>query len=124
MNILNSIKRQIPNTITLCNLTCGVLASIYAVKSEIASYDTFTEGSDPMYLGIAATLLDTEVDPDGIAFSLIGTTGIQFNVTDHLGLYLEPGFSWNIPSENRVLDTFMSEHPFMFSASSGIRFTL
>ena len=75
-------------------------------------------------LGIAATLQDTEVDPDGIAFSLIGTTGIQFNVTDHLGLYLEPGFSWNIPSENRVLDTFMSEHPFMFSASSGIRFTL
>lgn len=57
MNILNSIKRQIPNTITLCNLTCGVLASIYAVKSEITSYDTFTEGSGPMYLAIAATFI-------------------------------------------------------------------
>ncbi len=74
--------------------------------------------------GIAATLLDTEVDPDGIAFSLTGTTGVQFNITDHLGLYLEPGFSWNIPSENRILDSYISEHPFMFSASSGIRFTL
>lgn len=58
MNILNAIKRQIPNTITLCNLTCGVLASIFAVRYEIASYDTFNECSSATpYLAYAAAFI-------------------------------------------------------------------
>lgn len=55
MNIFNAIKRQVPNTITLCNLTCGVLAALFAVRYEIASYDTFSENSSGTpYLAYAA----------------------------------------------------------------------
>lgn len=57
MNLLNAIKRQVPNCITLCNLICGVLASIYAVKSEITAYDTFSDGPAIHYLGIAAIFI-------------------------------------------------------------------
>lgn len=35
MKLLDSIKRQIPNVITLCNLTCGVIATWYAVQSAL-----------------------------------------------------------------------------------------
>ena len=35
MNILQAIKRQIPNSITLCNLICGVLATYYAIQYQV-----------------------------------------------------------------------------------------
>ena len=38
MNILQSIKRQIPNCITLCNLLCGVLATYYAIQCQAYNY--------------------------------------------------------------------------------------
>lgn len=58
MNILLAAKRQIPNVITLCNLTCGVLASIYAIRYEIASFDTFHEDASSFpYLSIAASFI-------------------------------------------------------------------
>lgn len=55
MNIITSIKKQIPNCITLGNLACGVLASLFAVRYEISAYDTFSEDSSATpYLAIAA----------------------------------------------------------------------
>lgn len=58
MNIITAIKRQIPNTITLCNLTCGVLAAIFAVRYEISAYDTFSENSSyTPYLAYAAAFI-------------------------------------------------------------------
>ena len=35
MNIIQAIKRQIPNSITLCNLICGVLATYYAIQYQV-----------------------------------------------------------------------------------------
>lgn len=37
MNIFTSVKNQIPNIITLCNLTCGVIATANAVHGALAS---------------------------------------------------------------------------------------
>lgn len=55
MNIITSVKKQIPNCITLCNLICGVLAALFAVRYEISAYDTFSENSSVTpYLAIAA----------------------------------------------------------------------
>lgn len=34
MNLFQAIKRQIPNSITLCNLICGVLATYYAIQYQ------------------------------------------------------------------------------------------
>lgn len=37
MKIFDSIKRQVPNVITLCNLTCGVIATWYAVHGALVA---------------------------------------------------------------------------------------
>ena len=73
---------------------------------------------------VAAFEAGQKIAKDGLGFSLIGVGGIQFNITDNLGIFLDPTFSWNIPSDSRVLDTYRSEHPFMFSLSSGIRINI
>lgn len=38
MTILQSIKRQIPNCITLCNLLCGIFATYYAIQEQRLHY--------------------------------------------------------------------------------------
>lgn len=73
---------------------------------------------------VAAYDAGQKTTKDGVGFSLIGAGGIQFNISKNLGLFLDPTFSWIIPSEHRVLDTYRSEHPFMFSVSTGLRITL
>ena len=73
---------------------------------------------------IAAFEAGKKIAKDGVGFSLIGAGGIQFNITDNFGIFLDPTLSWNIPSNSRVLDTYKSEHPFMFSVSTGLRVTV
>ena len=73
---------------------------------------------------VAAYDAGKKIGKDGVGFSLIGAGGVQFNITDNLGIFLDPTLSWNIPSNNRVLDTYKSEHPFMFSVSTGLRVTI
>lgn len=64
------------------------------------------------------------IEKDGVGFSLAGAGGIQLNLSKHVGLFLEPELSWNVPSDNQTLRTYKSEDPFMFSVSSGLRITL
>ena len=73
---------------------------------------------------IAAYDEGNKIKGDGIGFSLTGTGGIQFNITKNLGLFIEPTLSWNIPLDNRVLETYKTEHPLMLSFPTGIRITL
>lgn len=73
---------------------------------------------------VAAFEAGQKIGKDGVGFSLIGAGGVQFNITDNLGIFLDPTLSWNIPSNNRVLDTYKSAHPFMFSVSTGLRVTV
>ena len=73
---------------------------------------------------VAAYDTGHKITKDGVKFSLIGAGGIQFNINKNLGLFLDPTFSWNIPSDNRKLDTYRSEHPFMFTVSTGLRVTI
>lgn len=73
---------------------------------------------------VSASEAGSKIDRDGVGFSLNGACGFQFNITKNLGFYLDPTLSWNIPSGNRVLETYKSEHPFMFTVSAGFRFTV
>lgn len=73
---------------------------------------------------IGATLAGESIARDGFSFSLLGTGGVQFNVTKGLGLYVEPGISWTVPSQSSVLETYRSGNPLMFSISTGIRINL
>ena len=73
---------------------------------------------------IGATLAGESIKRDGFSFSLLGAGGIQLNITKNIGLYVEPELSWTIPSESRVLETWRSEYPFMFSVATGLRINL
>ena len=73
---------------------------------------------------LGATYEGESLGRDGPAFRLLGAGGVQFNATRHLGLYMEPTISWTLPSERRVLSTYSSEHPWMFTVATGIRVNL
>ena len=70
---------------------------------------------------VAASVDGCKTAKDGIGIALNGAGGVLFSISDNFGLFLEPTFSWNIPSDKRVLDTYKSEHPCMFSVATGLR---
>ena len=73
---------------------------------------------------VGATHAGIDIPRDGFSFSLLGAGGVQFNMTRRLGLYVEPEISWTLPSEKRVLETYRSAHPFLFSVATGLRINL
>jgi hypothetical protein len=73
---------------------------------------------------LGATLNKTTIRKDNPSLSLLGAGGIQINFTKRLGLYVEPTLSWRIPTGENVLVTYRSEHPLMFSLSTGLRINL
>jgi len=73
---------------------------------------------------VAAKLGGNKIKKDGFSISLLGVGGIQFNASKRLGIFVEPEISWTVPSENRVLTTYRTEHPLMFSVVSGIRINI
>ena len=72
-------------------------------------------------LCLGATLGGEAIGKDGPAFRLLGAGGIQFNATRNVGFFVEPEVSWTLPSDRRVLSTYSSEHPWMFTVATGLR---
>ena len=73
---------------------------------------------------VGATLAGSKIPKDGLNFSLLGAGGIQFNMTERLGLYVEPELSYLIPSKSQQLVTYRTQKPLMFSVATGFRITL
>ena len=102
---------------------------------------------------IGADLIDSRTEEvhridavgrDGFVFSLLAAGGIQVNVNKLIGLYLEPELAWTggkptkaeenyypwyvdglLPDpDNTKLQTYRTEHPFVFSVSTGLRINL
>ena len=73
---------------------------------------------------IGATLGSEKIPGDGPSFSLLGAGGVQLNFAGRAGLFLEPRLSWTIPSENRMLETYRTRTPLMFSVAAGLRFNI
>ena len=73
---------------------------------------------------LGATLDGKSMKKDAPAFSLLGSGGMQFNLSRRVGLYAEPGISWTVLSGRHWLETYRSEHPVVFSVSTGLRVNL
>ncbi len=73
---------------------------------------------------LGATLDGKSMKKDAPAFSLLGAGGMQFNLSRRVGLYAEPGISWTVLSGRHKLETYRSEHPVVFSVSTGLRVNL
>lgn len=104
----------------------------FSVPARI-DYSIVHSGWLDIYTGAGASatfcmLVNPERHPDCprdcVAFSLLGAAGAQLNLSEHLGLFLEPNVSWTIPSENRKWEPYCAEAPHMFSMSAGVRITL
>ena len=134
----------------LLNITTGLEYSHYSSKLDYSGSGGVWQRADylgipvrldwtiasnnwlELYLGggmeadycLSATLGGNSIHKDGFAISLLGASGIQFNLTRHLGVYLEPEMSWTVPSDNRWLETYRTDHPLMFSLASGLRINL
>ncbi len=98
--------------------------------------------------GVAPNVM--KLKRDGFYFSLLGASGIQININEHVGFYLEPEVTWTKPPKNPVdvtvygealydyiitglipmeienfrLETYRTVHPFMFTVATGLRFNL
>ena len=73
---------------------------------------------------VGASLGGMEISKDGFKLSLLGAGGVQMNLTERLGLYVEPQLMWRIPTDNNALATYRSAHPLMFVAATGVRYTI
>ena len=64
-----------------------------------------------------------DLDVDGLEWSVNAAGGIQFNITDFLGIYAEPGVSYHFDSNSDV-NTIYTDRQFDFMLNFGIRFSL
>ena len=73
---------------------------------------------------IAATLGGESIKGDRPSLSLLAASGVQYNFTRRVGLYLEPELSYMLTPESQVLKSYRSNNPLMFSVATGIRINL
>ena len=64
-----------------------------------------------------------DLDVDGLEWSVNAAGGIQFNFTDFLGIYAEPGVSYHFDNNSNV-NTIYTDRQFDFMLNFGIRFLL
>ena len=73
---------------------------------------------------LGASFAGRKIRGDGFGLSILGAAGAQINVTKRIGVYLDPELSWDVRSGKRLLETYRSENPLMFSVATGLRITL
>ena len=60
------------------------------------------------------------VDP--IQLSVMASTGIQYNISHRVGIYVEPGISYYFDDGSEI-QTIRKENPFNFTLQAGLRFS-
>ena len=73
---------------------------------------------------LAATWDSEAMQRDKPILSLGAAGGVQLNLTQMVGLFVEPQLSWRIPTSNDILLTYRTRYPWMFSVSAGVRINL
>ena len=101
----------------------GVPVRLDWVFASGKRFDVYVGGGLEGEFCVGASLGGMEISKDGFKFSLLGAGGVQMNLTERLGLYVEPQLMWRIPTDDNILATYRSAHPLMFSAAAGVRFT-
>ena len=69
---------------------------------------------------VYARVGDERLHEKDFLFSLTGAAGLQYNITNKIGLYLEPDFSLRL--NDGTLDTYRHDHFGVISARAGLRF--
>ena len=69
---------------------------------------------------VYASVGDERLHEKDFLFSLTGAAGLQYNITNKIGLYLEPDFSLRL--NEGTLETYSHDHFGVISARAGLRF--
>lgn len=70
---------------------------------------------------IRARIGDQSVQDNTFHWSVMADASLQYALTEHLGLYVQPEVSWYFKPTHPVLQTYRTEHPFMFTVGAGLR---
>ena len=92
--------------------------------ASIKRLDFYAGGGLEGNFCIAATESGQKTLKEDPSFSLMGTVGMQYRITDVLGLYVEPVLSWTPQAYTGTLKTYNTQHPLMISVSTGLRFII
>ncbi|MBP5487564.1 MAG: hypothetical protein J6Y06_08055 [Bacteroidales bacterium] len=87
-------------------------------------FDVYLGGGFTGDYCLGATFAGRKIRGDGFGFFVLGAAGGQVNLTERIGIYLEPELNWDVRSGKRVLKTYRSENPLMFSVATGLRINL
>lgn len=70
---------------------------------------------------VYATLDGKRVKENTFHWSAMADMSIQYELSDHLNLFLEPTLTHSFKSKNPGLQTYRTEHPLMFTVGAGLR---
>ena len=85
-------------------------------------FTLYVSGGGMMEKCVYGKLAGEKIDVDPLQFSVMGAVGAQFNVTQRIGIYVEPGVSYYFDDGSEI-QTIRKETPVNFNLQGGIRFT-
>ncbi|MCQ2147959.1 MAG: hypothetical protein MJZ16_10630 [Bacteroidales bacterium] len=92
--------------------------------ASAGKFDFYLGAGGELDFCIAARKGEVKVGKDKPVFCAVGATGVQYNFSKILGVYIEPQICWCPGSGENNLSTYRSKHPVYLSGAAGIRFNL
>lgn len=86
------------------------------------SYDVWKTRHFALYVS-AGCMIEKSLDTSPWQFSLNGSAGAEYKLTDFFSLYAEPGLGYYF-KDGSTTPTIYQDHPFNFNLSFGLRFNL
>ena len=86
------------------------------------SYDLWKTKHFGLYIS-AGGMIEKSLDTSPWRFSLNGSAGAEYKLTEFFSLYAEPGLGYSIPDGSSI-PTIYQDHPLNFNLSFGLRFNL
>lgn len=98
--------------------------SVYLTAGPMYEFATGVHLESESYLNgkRVSSSNDDTLQKDGI-WSLNAGAGLQWNVTEHSALFVQPGFSYHFVGGNHI-ETYYTAHPASFNLAIGYRLTL
>lgn len=85
-------------------------------------FTLYVSGGGMVEKCVYGKLAGDKIDVEPLQFSVMGAVGAQFNASQHVGVYVEPGVSYFFDDGSSV-QTIRKETPLNFNLQAGIRFT-
>ncbi|MBQ6254577.1 MAG: hypothetical protein IJK05_08020 [Bacteroidales bacterium] len=64
------------------------------------------------------------VQDNRINWSVMADVGVQYDISDNIGIFMAPELSWYFKPENPALLTYRTENPLMLTIGAGLRISL